>query len=157
MQQDKHVRGQAFVPSHIALNGSSVPHNLQGWMAQLSDKSFVWEMSYTGVHGELSPWQKLIDDLHRRNLSISTLWLRRGNICLSTVSGAEGYFQAYMQQVSLNAAFAQDLQGIGSVHGSAVIVQWVNHLGDVYQSLEPLDSMILHTTLRQPNDLLTKR
>jgi hypothetical protein len=121
-----------------------------GWSASLSDGRTAFESP--PVPGEASSWQKLLALCKEKNLKITRLRLFRGKVRLMSMPQkmCDGYFQAYEQSKSVFAGDVSMKQGIGSVIGDEVHINWIDDDGNVWQDVRPLSECRIHTTLGPP-------
>lgn len=117
----------------------------QGWIASLDNGETVHE---EWIEGQESPWQALIKRVRKGEVRITQLRLQRGGITLVALANALGYVQATEKRMSVNTGNEYEIQGIGYVIGDAVILNWINDTGHVWQDIRPLKSMLVHSTLQ---------
>lgn len=119
----------------------------RGWIADLSDGRTAFEGSEKP--GEQSAWQQLLSYCRQNNLKITMLRLQRGgrNIHAMPHKMCEGYFQAYQCKKQLYSGKETTTQGIGSIVGEQIFINWIDDNGNVWQEIRTLESERVHTTL----------
>lgn len=122
-----------------------------GWIANLSDGETYFEG--TPQPGERTPWQQFLTNIEKDGHKITGLRLQRGGVNLHALPHKQtlGYYQAYELHKALSTQADRRYQGIGSViklEGINVVICWVDDQGNVWQDVRPLDSEIIHTTMR---------
>lgn len=117
----------------------------QGWIASLNTGETVHE---EWIEGQESPWQALIKRVKSGEVRITQLRLQRGGVTLVALPNVEGYVQASEVKFSGNMKVQYTYQGIGSVIGDIVVLNWVNDYGQVWQDIRPLNSMLVHSTVQ---------
>jgi len=126
------------------------------WGAQLSTGEWVQESAPLG-NGELSPWQMLLMRCHTENLRIVQLRLEHAHVKIAALPRCEGYFQAYEARHSNHTHTTRLMQGIGSVLGNLVFINWIDEDGYVSQEVRDLGAVLVHTTQRTHSDVLVGR
>lgn len=134
--------------------------NFNGWIAFLSNGQTIPETP--PVPGEATAWQKLLqmlredDDLQMTRLS---LVCRGVQLMSMPLKQCDGFFHAYevkkhfFESMGENKMEELHFQGIGSVIGDQVFIQWVNispkeHvIAYITSEIRPLDTCKIHTTI----------
>jgi hypothetical protein len=123
------------------------------WIAELSNGERVVEPEVE-IQDELSPWHLLIERCRRENLRILQLHLSRAGVNLSAIPLAAGYAALYelrMGQRNRKPALAQ---GIASIVGDWVFINWIEETGRVSQEVRPFGAAAVHTTLAEKRDVI---
>lgn len=135
--------------------------NFNGWIAYLSNGETVPETP--PVAGEPTSWQKLLTRIREDNsLKMTRITLVVNDVQLMSLpkKQCDGFFHAYEVKKhwfeSMGESQVQEiyLQGIGSVIGDQVFIQWINitpkeHvIAYVTCEVRPLESCRIHTTLQ---------
>ncbi len=122
--------------------------NFRGWVANLSNGTVTYEGQ--PIPGERTPWQQLLAYCREKDLQITGLRLHRGGVTLHamTYRACQGYYQAYEYRKSAITNAESLRQGIGSVVGDGIVINWVDDQGHVWTDIRPLKSEIIHTTLQ---------
>lgn len=134
--------------------------NFQGWIAFLSNGHTIPETPPKA--GEITPWQKLLKQLKEDD----TLEIKRISLVVRGVQlmslprkQCDGFFHAYEVRKHFFESMGEEgmeeirLQGIGSVVGDKVFIQWINitpqqHVSAyVTSEIRDLGSCKIHTTL----------
>ena len=118
-----------------------------GWSASLSDGSTAFEAP--PLPGQPSAWQKLLAICKDKKVEITRLRLFRGKVRVMSMPPkmCRGYLQAYEKTKSLFTDNESVKQGIGSVVGDQVYINWVDDDGNVWQDVRPLSECWINTTL----------
>lgn len=128
----------------------------QGWQAKLETGEWVYE-SPPVAPGELSAWQLLLIRCKAENLRMTHLQIVRGPIKISALARCDGYMQAYEARRSNLNHTTTILQGVGSVIGDKVFINWIAADFHVSQEVRDLKSVWVHTTNRELVDVLTPK
>jgi len=124
----------------------------QGWIASLNTGETVFEEPTS--RGELSAWQRLLQRCRAENVRITQLRLQRGGMTVVATHAAQGYFQGYESRTSGRTLKTTTVQGIGSVVGDLVFINWLNDQGHVWQDVRPLGELWVHTDKRALVDII---
>jgi hypothetical protein len=130
----------------MTASGITQEQKFTGWIASLSNGETVHEW-FTGS-GQRSSWQHLIARCRKENLYVTQMRLQRGGVTITSVKNADGYFQAYADNVTMSGKKSQR-QAIGFVAGNGVFVTWLDDQGHAWQDLYRLEQMHMHTTMRE--------
>ena len=119
----------------------------RGWIASLSDGNNAFEG--TPKPGEASAWQQLLSYLRTNGTKITMLRLQRGGKTIYSMPSkmCQGYFQASEIRYQINSGKETKRQGIGSVVGDQVFINWLDDDGNVWQEVRELEGERIHTTL----------
>lgn len=130
----------------------------QGWSVQLDrGQQEVHEGVWPPAPGELSSWQLLLERCRLENLHITHLSLTRAGVTVHALPKCEGYFQAREARISNRDHATRVVQGIGSVIGTLVFINWIDERGLVSQEVRDLREVWVHTSNRALVDVLTPR
>lgn len=148
------------------MTGKKNGPEFQGWIATLGTGEVVRESPTTDLlsgkqhyldmrgRGELSAWQTLLERIRLRNEKITDLKLYRAGRWVVAAPKADGYFQGYEIMISNNNRGNTIFQGVGAVFGDQVSIIWVDAYGNAIQHVRPLQSVYVHTNMRQLVDVL---
>lgn len=96
----------------------------------------------------MSAWQSLLKRLRETSdLHMTQLRLQHNGRTVVAVPKAEGYVACYQVHKTLNTTEQTTYQGIGSIVGDQVFMTWINQAGDVWQQIEELNKLKVHSTL----------
>lgn len=129
----------------------------QGWTVQLADGREFHEEVGPSAPGELSSWQMLLERCRLENLRITHLSLVKAGVTVYALPRCEGYFQGREARTSNHDHRTRVVQGIGSILGDTVFINWVDERGVVSQEVRSLRDVWVHTTQRVLVDVLTPR
>jgi len=134
--------------------------SFQGWIAYLSNGETIPETP--PVPGEITAWQKLLkrlkedEDLEMKRLS---LVMRGIQLMSMPYKQCDGFFHGYEVKKNFFESMGETqmeeirFQGIGSIIGDQVFIQWVNispakHvIAYITSDVRDLESCKVHTTL----------
>ena len=106
------------------------------WLVSLSDGSTVVEQ---WVPGEPSPWQRLLGTLSSTGLHITQLRLQVGGRTYSSMSNAEGYYQARLVTTSCGGPSVEERHGLGYITSDRLHMMWVGaETGDVWHEIKSI-------------------
>ena len=119
----------------------------RGWIASLSDGNNAFEG--TPRVGETSAWQQLLAYLRTNEIKVTMMRLQRGGKTVYAMPSkmCQGYYHAYEARYEVNGKKQTMRQGIGSVVGDQVFINWLDDSGNVWQEVRPLEGERIHTTL----------
>jgi len=117
------------------------------WIASLSSGETIFEAE--PAPGDISTWQKLLQRLREDNngLKITQLRLQHRGRTIVAMPKCDGYVACYEAQKILNTSGQIVFQGIGSVIGDQVYMNWINESGTIWQDVRPLKGLKIHSTL----------
>ena len=135
--------------------------SFQGWIASLSNG----EQRFQGpeVNDEPTPWKKFQMELAEKpELEVTGLRLVIGTQTFNALpqKQCDGYVQAmlvtkpFFRSMGQNGEKERYWQGIGSVVDDKVYILWVDlQNGNVKQEVSDLSSYIVHSTIREANNV----